>query len=146
MNKLSIKTEVLNKQKEIILNLEGLINEHKSLSDIDENETRDLDDFSHQDESTEMVLSLNEQLDRATKEFELLNSLSEEKSDSIKLGALFQTDMGVFYVSLPGTILYNDEKIYCISTKAPFYSSINNKKVGDEFTFNNEKHKVTAIY
>jgi hypothetical protein len=117
-----------------------------SLADIDENEAKDVEDFSHQDESTEMVMNLREQLNRAVQEFELLESLTNTQTESISLGAIAQTDMGIFYVSIPGKMLFQEKEIYCISTAAPFYTSIDGKKVGEEFIFNNETHKIVAIY
>ena len=146
MNKQDIKTACIKNQKEIIHDIEELMSEHMSLADIDENETKDVEDFSHQDESTEMVMNLKVRLARAKSEFEILQSLPNTPSESIALGAIAQTDMGFFYISIPSKMVYQENKIHCISTAAPFYASIKGKKVGDEFIFNNETHKIVAIY
>ena len=60
-------------------------------------------------------------------------------SETISLGSLIETNLGVYYIALGiGLVNLNDKKYFVISPSAPVGKLFIGKKVGDEVTFNNK--------
>lgn len=78
--------------------------------------------------------------------------LSLDKIDSetvftkVAFGALAETTMGYFFVSIgAGIVELNEKKFMVISQEAPIGQIILGKTVGETFEFRGQKHKIISI-
>ena len=146
MNKEAIKEKIKEIQNKIIQDLISQINEMREASDLEEDETKDLEDLSHQEEAGDMVRGMEEQLVQAENDLLFNQKLSTEKSDEVTLGSFVETDRLNFYI---GTALTEFEvegkKIIGLSTKAPIYIVMRGKRKGDSFSYADKTYKIKAI-
>lgn len=145
-----MKKDILNK---IIESQEGLISklieEIKNLevgSDIDEGDVIDPEDISHKVEANEMEVLLSEQLKIAKKDLNFLTTNIDESSSVVKPGALVYTDKYIFFIGVATIpVKHNDLTLLGISVKAPIYSLMRDKKVGDSFSFSTHNYNINRI-
>ncbi len=145
MDKKKMKKEAIRVQQILIRNFENLISDYKSMSDLDENETKDVEDFSHQGEASEMILNLESQLARAKSDLSILESLPEEEKSEVGLGSVIETDHGKFYISIPAVLNYGEEDVVGISTSAPIYKELRGKHKDDVFRFGENEFKILSV-
>jgi hypothetical protein len=90
--------------------------------------------------SQQLAILLNEQI--------ILNNINLNNIYSnVSLGAFVETDVQKLFISVSlGKITFENDTIYAISTSVPFYSSIKDKKVGDNFVFNGKSFKILQIF
>ena len=109
---------------------------YRAASDLDEGDTKDMEDFSQQSESIDMQRQLQIQLDVAQ---DTLAALNES-------GELVETDKNWFLLglSIPPVPVGNKE-LLGISPESPAYAVINGKAKGDSFKLGNNTYKILNI-
>ncbi|MFV0604268.1 MAG: hypothetical protein ACK5NK_00380 [Niabella sp.] len=123
------------------------INELKEIWDIDENSTIDPDDLSQQNESKDMEMRYNLQLQQAKNDLIAVKQLMTSKNDSISLGALIDTDKKYFFIGISNPVIdAGGKELICVSTKAPAYAALEGKKPGDNFQLGKESYTISNIY
>ncbi len=145
MNKKKIRENAIRIQESVISHLEELITDYLSTSDIDENETKDPEDFSHQNEATEMILNLKTQLQKAKMDLNVLESLSENRKNEIGVGSLVETDKGYFYVSIPTVVDCDGEDVVGVSMEAPLYKKMRGKKKDEMFYVGENEFQIISV-
>lgn len=147
MDKQSIKNFLLQQQSQLIAELKEQRQTLHTMVDIDESDTIDPEDFSHQYESQEMEQMLKVQLNRAERGLELLASLDISPKNKIETGAVIQTDNLNFFIGYP-TIPFEIRSIRFvgISTGSPIYTLMNGKKEGDTFQYAGTTYNINQIY
>ncbi len=146
MDKVAIKQYILDHQQTIVDDLMKSMKEFKSEADLDEGETLDPEDYSHQTEYGEMGKRIKEQLTIAKNELEYVVRISTEETEKVDVGALIETKMMSFYVSIATKPFEIDGKqVVGISTNAPIYQILSNKAVGDMLTLGKKEFKIKAI-
>lgn len=130
------KSEILkiakDHQLELIRGIEGEINDLRSSADLDEEDTRDLEDFSHQDEWMETAGKMEVGLQAARQVLSQLEAISDHPADSGRLGAviLMNDTYHVLGAAFP-PILHAERKIMGVSKEAPIYEALQGKKAGE---------------
>ncbi len=129
--------------KELNTSMEG----YRAGSDLDEGDTKDLEDFSQQSEQKEMFYQMQIQLDNAQAVLNRLQEFPEERFDIAKPGALIKTDKNWFLlgISLPSIDIGNTE-LLGVSTETPAYNVIHGKSKGESFKLGDATYKVLGIY
>ncbi|QDP84527.1 hypothetical protein FNJ88_02755 [Chryseobacterium sp. SNU WT5] len=95
----------------------------------------------------QQINNLQIQLNEHVKAKNSLRSISISPHEVIGLGSLVQTDKGFFYIAVSlGEIIFDDQKIFVISTESPLGKSLFSKKKEEEFYLNNLKHKILKIW
>lgn len=146
MNKIKIKEALFSIINQVIVDLKERINSNKELVSLDSNDTVDPEDFSHQNESAEMDQLLEMQLEKALLEKERLEKIDFSVKNQIEVGAVVSTDKFLFVIGV-ATIPFNIEnhQIVGISTEAPIFSVMRNKKEGESFQYGNNHYKIESI-
>lgn len=130
-----------------VVTFENAIAELKGLSDLDENATKDPEDFSHQNVSRDMEMRYNVQLEQARHDLVAVKQLMHRENSTISPGALIETDKRWFFVGLSSpAIKVNDKELICFTTSAPVYRMLEGKKAGELFTLGKEKFQIVNIY
>ncbi len=147
MNKQTLKQHFVELQNQVILNTKDKLSSVMSMADIDESDTIDPEDFSHQAEATEMKLLFTEKLSRAENELRQLENLDVSGKSKVEPGALVITDELTFFIghaAMPSD--FDGMRVVGISTDSPIYSVMSNKTEGDSFEYADNKYKIKGIY
>ncbi len=136
INKKDIKEQLIAHQEKLINDLNTMLSHYKEGADLDEQDTHDPEDFSHQGEWSKASFDLTQRVKHAQDELELLKSIPLEPSDTVGQGSVVITDNMAFVIgaAIP-PFTYLDKKIVGISTRAPIYAMMRGKEKGDTFTF-----------
>lgn len=146
MDKPKIKEALFSINNQVILDLKERIGGNKELVSLDSNDTVDPEDFSHQNESAEMNQLLEVQLEKALKEHSKLESIDFSAKQIIELGSVVTTDKFSFVIGIATTPFQVEDKQFVgISTDAPIYSMMKDKKEGDSFQYGNNYYKIVSI-
>ena len=146
MKKQEIINRIIEEQKEIIKDLEKVIDLYKTTSDIDEDNTLDPEDFSHQAEAQEMKLRHEQRLIGEKQKLNFLESALQIDADSAKSGALIETDPYYIFIGLSShPIKMEAKEILSISEKAPVAQELLGKQVGDSFTIGDRTLEIKDI-
>ncbi|PWL28160.1 MAG: hypothetical protein DCO96_09285 [Fluviicola sp. XM-24bin1] len=147
MDKQSIKNYLLEKQSTLVAELKEQTQTIHTMVDIDESDTIDPEDFSHQYESQEMEQMLKVQLNRAERGLEVLASLDITPKDKVETGAIIETDSLNFFIGYPTIPFDMENKRYVgISAGSPIYTLMNGKRSGDSFQYSGTTYNITKIF
>lgn len=153
MDKIQFKKTVLSKAKEI---QKGLIDDFRTrINDIKDggvhiNEGEfDVDESAQRDSGMHVLDSLADQLNFAVDEMDYLDQLhiGDRLHDTVAQGSIVKTDKMTFFPSVSiEDFEVNGEKLFGISTKAPLYQEMRNKKAGDKVEYNGEVYHIEDVY
>ncbi|MBL7885206.1 MAG: hypothetical protein JNJ52_00530 [Flavobacterium sp.] len=146
MNKINIINGLIDEQKKIILTIEDSILRYKNASDLDENDSSDPEDFSHQDEAKDMQLRYEQMLIQTKNNLEFLELCKSKNCVSIENGSLIETENLYLFIgiSLPQFEL-NNKKVISITEQAPVFNSIKEKSLGEKITIGSTENTILAI-
>ena len=137
---------LIDQQLIAIEELKRSMQDFKADADMDEDDTKDPEDFSHQTVAKEAEMRLKQQILRAEKDMTLLEQYAMEKFDRVQAGTLIETDSYWFLagISLGG---YESKKtdIHCVSIGSPAFETMLGKKAGDSFTLGNQTYTIKDI-
>ena len=146
MNKSEILQIIQKKLSEKIDNLERLIDETRASNNETKSSMGDKYETSRemvQQEINNLQIQLNENL-RAKNSLKLMNINAHQ---IVGLGSLVKTDKGLFYIAVSlGEIIFNNHKIFVISTESPLAKAMSGKSQNAEFSFNNNKQQIVKIW
>lgn len=147
MEKQSIKNFLLEKQSRLVTELKEQTQTIQTMVDIDESDTIDPEDYSHQYESQEMEQMLKVQLNRAERGLEVLASLDITPKTKVETGAIIQTDSLNFFIGYPTIPFDMEGKRYVgISAGSPIYTLMNGKRKGESFQYAGTSYNITNIF
>jgi len=146
MKKEEVIQKLVSTQKRVISDLETSYNRLKADADIDENETRDPEDFSRQTESGEMARRFKFKILKAQNDLEYLEKLEVHTGNEIAEGSLVVTDSLIFFVGISiQPIDQEGRHIVSISTKSPIYTTMRGLKAGDNFAYANRSYHIDSV-
>lgn len=144
------KQELLNITKAIlaekIRNLENLISETR----ISNNDTKSSmgDKYETGREMLQQEINnLQIQLNEVLKQQDFLKTILIKNSERAEKGAVIKTEKGLFYISVSlGEIIFENQKIFCISPESPLAKALNGKQKKDFFYVNNISQTILEIW
>lgn len=146
MNKSEILQIIQDKLSAKIENLEQLIAETRA----SHNETKSSmgDKFETSREMVQQEINtLQIQLNEHVQARNSLKQINTNLHQTIGLGSLVETDKGLYYIAVSlGQIIFNETKIFVISTESPLGKLLLGKKKEDEITLNNVKQRILKIW
>lgn len=145
MKRADILQALQQEQQRVIENLEAQVNRYKKASDIDEDDTLDPEDLSHQTEAKDLQLRFEQMLAQA-KGLEQIEETAEENKQEISQGAIAVTeDMILYFGSSIPKFTFEDKQIMGISKEAPVYAEAMGKKAGEELKMGSTSMKILEI-
>lgn len=146
MNKQLLFQHLIKSQEEIIQDLHEKINSTNGMVDIDETDTIDPEDLSHQSESGEMKQLFEQKLLRAELELDALRKMNIEPKNSVSMGAYVSTEKFNFFVG-HATMPFDFEgkHIVGISLESPIFPVMNGLNEGDKFAHAGNEYKIIEI-
>jgi hypothetical protein len=146
MNKNEIIKSIINEQNVVISTIENSVSRYKNASDIDENDSIDPEDFSHQDEAKEMQLRYEQILVQAKNNLDFLETYKNKETTKIELGSLVETeDLYIFIGISLQQFKLNGKNVIAISEEAPIYNSIKEKIIGEKITIGTIENTIISI-
>ncbi len=147
MNKQVIKNYLLEQQAQLIAELKERTKTLHTMVDIDEDDTIDPEDYSHQYESQEMEQMIKVQQNRASRGLEVLASVDISPKQTVETGAIIETETLNFFIGYP-TIPFEIEgkRFVGISTGSPIYAIMNGKRKGDQFSYAGKEYNIINIF
>lgn len=146
MNKAEILKIVESKLNDKIEKLDALITETRASNNDTKSSMGDKYETSRemvQQEINNLQVQLNENV-KAKNSLKLINV---KPHHIIGLGSLVQTNNGLFYIAVSlGEIIFNNEKVFVISTESPLSKIMTGKKEGDELVLNNLKQTILRLW
>jgi hypothetical protein len=147
MNKEALKNMVIDQQVKIINELAEKIETTHSMVDIDESDTLDPEDFSHQHESGEIEQLMLTQLQKAKMDLEALRGIDFSAKSSVEPGAVVITEKFNFLIGFP-SIPFDFDGLHLVgvSKASPIYPFMTGKRSGESFKFGDKTYTITEIY
>jgi hypothetical protein len=146
MNKNEIIKSIINEQNAVISTIENSVSRYKNASDIDENDSIDPEDFSHQDEAKEMQLRYEQILVQAKNNLDFLETYKDKETTKIELGSLIETeDLYIFIGISLQQFMFNGKNVIAISEDAPIYNSIKEKTIGEKIAIGTIENTIISI-
>lgn len=145
-----IKNEVLSaiiKEQQIILDdIKKTINVYETTADIDEDNTLDPEDYSHQTEAKEMQLRFQEKLKEEQAILDFLETHKNRVIHTVESGALIETEAHYIFigVSVRSTAVNNKDAL-SVSEKAPIVNSLKGKEVGEKIVIGDKEYTILSI-
>ena len=146
MEKKKIIQLLIDRQNSVVSDLTKSMESYKEAADLDEEGTREMDDFAQQTVAKESQRRLEQQLGRAQTDLDVLEFYADSKFDSVQAGALVQTDSLWFLVGLSlGSFEDGAMNLEFVSTGSPAFDTMLGKKIKDNFTLGKTNYKIKAI-
>lgn len=93
------------------------------------------------------LVKLSTQLNEQQRLKSLIDNQSGEPRDRVQLGAVVQTNKGLFLIGIPiGNTIFNGKNIIGIGLGAPLGQLLLHKKKANEVMFNQQKFVIEEIY
>ena len=106
----------------------------------------DSDDQSHHRASLDISDKLHSQLHEHQDHLKTINSLSFEPTDVVKPGAIVTVNGRCMIIAIPKSkFQFGGKDFIGISTMAPIYENMKDKKTGEKFTFNDREYTIEAV-
>ncbi len=145
-----MKEEIIQKlieeQEKVIADLEKTVADRNAAADIDEEDTRDADEFAQQEVNKDFVRRFSEQITIGHEDLATLKSYKFKKNNTFSKGAL--VEVKEFYI-LVGAAVHNVEhngkKVVCMSLEAPAFALNEGKKEGEEMKMGNKTTPILSI-
>lgn len=92
------------------------------------------------------INNLQVQLNEVLKQQDFLKTILVKSSDKAEKGTIVKTEKGLFFISVSlGEIIFENQKIICISPESPLAKAMNGKQKGEVFSLNNTSQKIEEI-
>lgn len=147
MIKTKIIEQLIKLQEDVVNDIKTTMSERNTAADLDEDSTRDADDFAQQEINKDFARKFVEQLEIAEEELKDLKHFKFQKNETVKPGALIETND--FYILVGASVLnstYNGKKVVCMSENAPAFEINQGKKKSEELILGNSKKEILSIY
>lgn len=142
-----ILNAIISGQEELVENLHKSIATYESTTDLDEHDTIDLDDQSHQVDIQDMEQEIRHKLKMEINDLKHIKSLRCKETNQVKEGAVIETEKAIFFVGFAFAPLdFKDKKILGISLAAPAFHANEGKKEGEQLILGNTQQKILSIY
>ena len=146
MNKKHLKESIIAAQKQLISELKEKIDSSLTMVDIDETDTIDPEDLSHQSESLEIKNLFEQKLNKAQIELDTLIHMDFSDKKEATSGALVSTENFHFLIGFAAIPFeFEGKRIVGISVDSPIYPSIKGKIAGDSFSYSENNYTILEI-
>lgn len=152
MNKLQLREKLLaegkRRQETVVQDLDTATTNLLDSANQEGEEDTDAHYESTQEERMDDRDLLQGPLDAAVRNLAILNAISPDAShETVTLGAVVMTPDQNFFVSVNlGTMEVEQQSFVGISTAAPIYQAMVNKKEGDSFIFQDREYRIESLF
>ena len=92
------------------------------------------------------INNLQVQLNEVLKQQDFLKTILIKPCEKVEKGAIVKTERGLFFISVSlGEVIFENQKIICISPESPLAKAMNGKLKGEAFSLNNMNQKIVDL-
>lgn len=147
MNKIELKKVLIDLEENTIGNAVMNYNDFLSGNHLDRENVIEVDDQAQHRASLELSDKLDEQIHEHETHLAILNNLSFEPTEVVKPGAVLHVNGRCIVVATPKSKFnFAGKDFIGISTKAPIYAQIKDKRAGDNFSFNGKNYQIETVH
>ncbi len=147
MDKIKLKEDLLKIERDAIHTAEINYEEFLKDNSLDQSEIIDEDDQSHYHSSQAVSQKLDDQIHLHQKYLDTISKIDFSPAETVRPGAVIKINNQYMVVGISESrFVFDDKSIIGISTEAPIYACIKDKKVGDKCEFNNITFKIQEIH
>lgn len=147
MDKQKFQNKLKEQQLAIIADIQEKIETMGTMADIDESDTIDPEDFSHQTESGELKVLFEQKLRKAQADLDAINKIDFSEKKSAETGAIVSTEKFNFFLGLAMVPFeFENKKIVGVSTESSIFPVIQGKKIGDTFAHSDNQYTIIEIH
>lgn len=147
MNKHELLDTLVKEQEERIKGLRTMYENYKAGADLDEEDIRDLDDFSHQDEWEQASSALMRRIQEAEDSLKSLKKMPIIHSKKVEKGAVVEVNKILYFVGYPlPKTFYHNSTVFGISEEAPIFLAMKDLQEGDTYELNHQTFTIHKIY
>lgn len=122
---------IIEEQNAVIDSLKQSVDRYKIASDLDEESTRDPEDFSQQTQAKDMQLRYEKMLKEAERNLSFLEGELKLTHDKIEKGTLVETDKNFLFVGISVPVFkFENKEVIAFSDQAPVFQNIKGKNKG----------------
>ena len=149
-NKIKMKKEelvkaILAQKEELLAAIKSSVATYDSGMDLDEEDTMDPEDFSHQTESGEMKHVSEDHRDMLQNEIDHIKGLDLSSRDHVAQGSLVVTDEAEFLIGISFNHFDNEPNLHGAGEDSPVYNAFLGKEVGDTVEVKDKTYTVKDI-
>ncbi len=147
MNKLLLKSAMINNEIQKINVFQNELTQIVSGSNLQNENVIDLDDSSHNAQSEDDTHYITNQVHSHQGHLSELQNISFAATDMVEPGAIVEINDRHLVVSIAeGNFKFDGKDFVAISTNSPLYKCIEGKKAGDTCSYNNKAFTIKNIY
>ena len=146
MNKEKLQQKLFEIQHKSIEELKEKISASHSSADIDEDQTIDPEDLSHQSELLDLEKAFIQQLNKAENDLIILSKIDFTEKNCAEPGALISTEN--FHFFLGHAVIpfdFEGKHIVGVSIDSPIYPEMKGKRIGESFSYSQKKYTIIDI-
>lgn len=146
MNKKKLQQKLIEIQLKSIEKLKEKISASHSGADIDEDQTIDPEDLSHQSELLNLENVFILQLNKAENDLGVLSKIDFSEKSCAEPGALITTEN--FHFFLGHAVIpfdFEGKHIVGVSIDSPIYPEMKGKKIGESFSYSQKTYTIIDI-
>lgn len=92
------------------------------------------------------ISRIQNQLNEILIQQDLFSKIKPIENDIIGLGSYIETSMGNFCIACSfGEVIFDDKKVFILSTQTPLVKVLLGKKEGDTFEMNNKRFEIKIV-
>ena len=146
MKKQIVIDHIRQSQMKIVEELSEKIDTVHSMVDIDETDTLDPEDYSHQYEAGEMEQLIRVQLNKARRQLDIMDTMDFSAKKRVAPGAYVETNQFNCLVSFATAPFEVEGKtVVGISVESPIYTSMVGKRAEENFSYGGKTYQILQI-
>lgn len=147
INRKEVIDALIEHQEHVVKDFQTLVDQYKAAVDVDDEDTKDVEDLSRQDVTSDMMHSMEVQLVQATNDLNFLKNMDNRATEMVTVGSIVVTENYKFFVAIANhSFKVGNDEFIGLAADAPIYTFMRGKKVGDRFSFNKKDYLIKAIY
>ncbi|WP_392437081.1 hypothetical protein ACF3N7_09115 [Cruoricaptor ignavus] len=147
MTRKDIMQALMDEQQQIVERLAKRTDELDNAADLDEDDTIDPEDLSHQDELKQQQFGMEDVLAKANENLAILKSFENQEFTTVEEGSIVNLDeMIVFIGAAIPAVDFNGKKLIGISSDAPLFTVVQGKTVGEKVKLGEKTAEILNIF
>ncbi|MCH2234280.1 MAG: hypothetical protein MK078_08505 [Crocinitomicaceae bacterium] len=136
MKKEELFKAILAQKEELLKAIKSSVATYDSGMDLDEEDTRDPEDFSHQTESGEMKHVSEDHRDMLQNEIDHIKGMDLSPKEHVAQGSLVVTENAEFLIGISFNHFENKPNLHGAGQDSPVYNAFLGKEVGESIEVN----------
>ena len=147
MDKVTLKATLIKAHQETLQRLRDEYASYQSGGNLNLDDVRDADDNSHREQTEEYLQAMERQIHQRENEIKVLRDLDFGHKTSVTEGEVALVNGQYYIIGIPACQFdLEGTHFVAMSTDAPFYQELMDKKQNDSFVFYDKTFRIESIF